>query len=235
MFLFFAKIALSFEEYPVAQILNDDWNAELIQTGPDGRFISQKLYSAKMIPNEKQDNIVIKVYEGDFPFFEANETDTRTPIMNLNFELKSKQNGTLIESDDQYELAEINFVDTLGSHLGAYGLFNGSYRYAIGIVNLATIHISIYSYDPQEYYELILTRTQRPSGIDWFSKYQSYIIGAVFFVLALGYLELVPIFMRKIGKKDTTPLEKKMEEDEKKARDERNPVKKSIGKKTKKE
>lgn len=237
MFFLFLFQSISVEEFPVVDILQGDWNIELLQTGTDGLFKQQKLFSATMRHSENKENVMINVFEGDFPLFEPNETDTRVPISKFLYKVKSMQKGKLIDLDNDYDLVNVEFIDTLSNRLGAYGLFNETYHYAVGIINKAQIHISLYRFSTEEYYEIILTRTQNAYSEPFYIKYQKLITVAIFFILTYCFLKLVPYFMSKIGQKDVALMEKidkqdKKQEEEKKAT---TPAKKGKSKKSKKD
>ena len=99
-------------------------------------------------------------------------------------------------------LVDYNFIDTFNGYVGAFGIFNESMNYAVNIINIATIHISLYSFDKKIFKEILLTRIQYEKEKHWYDiiVQNSFII--VVFIISYFVFRLSGNLTEKIASRD---------------------------------
>lgn len=166
LLFYFSAFVLSVD---VKQIFRGEWNANIFEPNLNGEIGVSKFYHFNLtekVPNK----LDAEIYTGDFPI-SVNETDSeeREYIGKFEIEISGEQNGTinLLEPYNDF-LAEYNFIDTFNGYIGAFGVFNESMSYSANIINIATIHITLYSFDKKIFKEILLTRIQYPKVNHWY-------------------------------------------------------------------
>jgi hypothetical protein len=81
-------------------------------------------------------------------------------------------------------LADFTAVVTFPDRLGAFGRFNGSWTYAANLVNLATLHVSLFDFGAHASREAILTRFFVPRAQPWYARHGTALSLAAGFALA---------------------------------------------------
>lgn len=199
MFFILFSFTISFD---LREPFKTAWNVELFDPTMSGEVASTFFYNFNLTSQDSPDDFSAIVYEGNFSDLE-NNTDEKNPIASFEIKMNDGQEGSI--EINEVKIADFKFVESFPYFLAAYGTYNQSFTYAANIVNLATIHISLFSFEKKLFREIVLTRYQPThESIPWYIKYNSIVVGGGVFVLTLVFLHFSDHIKKFLGfKKDT--------------------------------
>ena len=177
-----------------------------------------------MNSNKKMESLANEIEKGNFEQVQKLLTNStiniNDKIIDENKENENKEETNLLKIEiNEVKIADFKFVESFPYFLAAYGTYNQSFTYAANIINLATIHISLFSFEKKLFREIVLTRYQPThESIPWYIKYNSIVVGGGVFVLTLVFLHFSDHIKKFLGfKKDTN--EEKNENEKSKSKE----------------
>ena len=196
-FLLFTGIAFNLREP-----FKTAWNIEVLYPSLNGEILSTFYYNFNLTTLEDNDDFSAVIYEGNFT---ESDDDLKGKKSIASFELKmiDDQEGSI--EVNNVNVADFKFVDSFPYFLAAYGIYNQTFTYAANIINLATIHISLFSFEKKLFREIILTKYQPAhENIPWYIKYNNIIVGGGVFVVTFIALHLIDRIKKFLGMKDNS-------------------------------
>ena len=177
MFLFLVSLAFS---YNLQGAFTAAWNVEVIEPEIDGKIKSTEFYNFNLTQTEEEGVLNAEIFEGNFSG--GNESDLEEKKLVDSFELifENQHSGQVIFHGK--EASTFRLEESFPHFLAGYGTFNG-YSYAVNIVNLATIHVTLYSFDNKIFKEFLLTQYQRPVQENWYDKFKPILVGIAGFAI----------------------------------------------------
>lgn len=203
---FFAGIAFDLREP-----LKTAWNAEVVYPTLSGDISSTFYYNFNLTTQDDPDEFSAIIYEGNFTDSE-DDVEEKKAVASLEIEMRDEQEGSIEFNNES--TVDFKFVESFPYFLAAYGTYNQTYTYTVNIINLATVHISLFSLEKKLFREIILTRYQPThENIPWYIKHNNIVVGGGVFVVTFIALHFLDTIKKFLGLKKDSNEEAKQEKD----------------------
>lgn len=196
--------------FDLREPLKTAWNAEVIDPTLDGEISSTFYYNFNLTNKDDPDEFSAIIYEGNFSDLEDN-FEEKNQVASLEVVMRDEQEGSI--EINNASVIDFKFTESFPYFLAAYGIYNQTFTYAANIINLATVHISLFSMEKKLFREIILTRYQPThEHIPWYIKYNNIIVGGGVFIVTLIALHFIDHIKKFLGlKKDSNEEDKNKE------------------------
>ena len=185
------------------------WNLEIFDSSISGEIKSRSFYHLNISQKEVKGEYKGTFHDGDCPSNITDPMNHGESLYEFDIIMTEGQIGTLtLTYPDTHILTEFKFVDTYDDYLGAYGMFNETLTYSANLVNLATLHVSLFSFDKKINREAIFTVMPVQVGEPWYKKYVNYGFIAFVFVVTLIGLKCSAQILKLFGVGNDEPKKK---------------------------
>ncbi|OHT16471.1 hypothetical protein TRFO_02749 [Tritrichomonas foetus] len=177
------------------------WNVEMFDTNNDGKVDESHFYYFNLTATDDPDTYTADVFEGTFT--ETPEISTiqdDSPIDSFSIYYSGDDKGT-IETKQGTVISSFKFEESFPYFLAAYGKSQyENFTFSVNIINLATIHISLFNFQNRKYREFVLTRFQ-PTIVKepFYVRHNQIIVGGGVFILTFVLLHFIGPFLKKLG------------------------------------
>jgi hypothetical protein len=203
MLFFLLSRTFSFDLKPLVETV---WNMEVYNPNIADQDESSQFYHFNLTEDPETKRLVAEVFTGDCQIEGRVVTVGGDSVAHFEVELTDGYSGIVCLTDPStVQLTKFKFVDTFDDLLGAYGVFNSSLTYSANLVNRATLHVSLFSFEKDIFWEVIFTRFFILAPEPWYSGHPKSIAVALGFAVAILGL----ITYDRLTGKDNTPLAQK--------------------------
>jgi hypothetical protein len=173
------------------------WNMEVIDHG-SGEI---SFYHFNLTKSISVNTYEADLFPGDAPIVDAYlPLDDLSSPAKFEIEMRGEQSGALsLVEPSSLHLTDFSFVDTFTEFLGAYGVYNGTLTYAANLVNLATLHVNLFSFDERLFQEIVFTRISTVVKEPWYQKHGKIVTLVGTFVFTLVLLRFGPSLLHRLG------------------------------------
>jgi hypothetical protein len=173
------------------------WNMEVIDHSRD--LVS--FYHFNLTKSFALNAFEAELFPGDAPGAGKYLPSDQFPsLAKFEIEMQGEQSGILsLVEPSTIHLTDFNFVDTFTEFLGAYGTYNQTMTYAANLVNLATLHVNLFSFDENLFQEVILTRISTEGKEPWYERHGKILAGVGMFVLTFLILRFGQPCLHMLG------------------------------------
>jgi len=176
--------------FSLKPLLETVWNLELFDPSLGEEAGSHSFYHFNLTEDPEASKFVAEVFVGDCQVTEEAVSVGGEYAGKFEIEMTDPVSGVLTVIDPPVEVpTEFNFVSTFPDLLGAHGVFNSTLTYSVTLVNRATFHVSLFSFQADVFMEAIFTRFSIPQHKSWWEEHFSLVsIGFGFGIAILALL-----------------------------------------------
>ena len=195
LFIFLSLIS----SFDLQKIFEGAWDAEVSDMNQDGSIKTTDYYGFNLSISNDPETLSALLFKGDFvPVETATNSKEKEALLEFEINIHPEHEGKIEVNGEM--LTEFSFVESFPNFLVSYGKLDANLSYAVNIINLATIHISLFSMPQTAFREIILTKYKPPeSSIPWYERYYNYLFGLFVFIITFIALHFFDPIMNALG------------------------------------